>query len=86
MGIEQFLTEEDKLASLKRVQELLRMDIFEGCLKCGYDVTTFDYTTFEMPQIDADTVHNINLIYSLVQKSQALVSIDNKIEELENGV
>lgn len=86
MGIEQFLTESDKLTSLKKIQQILQIDIFELCLKCGYDPDLFDYKNFEMPIIDADEVHNINLIYSLVQKCKALVSVDEKIKALENAI
>ena len=49
MGLEQFLTEEDKTAALQKLIKLLSVDVYTLCLRAGIDPDTFDYVDYSAP-------------------------------------
>lgn len=81
MGIEQFLTSQDKIASLEKLAKMLSIEIYTLCLRAGIDPDTFDHSTYEAP------FGGLNLAYvkDLEARCKSLVAAENKLIELKNA-
>jgi hypothetical protein len=81
MGIEQFLTAEDKIASLEKLTKLLSLDIYTLCLRAGIDPDGFDYLSYEAPNGGL----NVPYLKDLENRSKSLAAAEAKLEELRNA-
>jgi hypothetical protein len=79
MGLEQFLTEEDKVASLTEVRSFMYKELFQMCIRAGIDPMDFEYETWEVPEYTADTRH-LTVMYEVInQTCKNLLIIDRKL-------
>ena len=83
MGLEQFLTTSDKIASLEKLTSLLAADIYFSCLKYGIEPDGFDYAAFEAPS-DGPDVFSPHL-RDLEIKCKSLAAAEQKLAELNNA-
>ena len=80
MDLGQFLTNEEKIASLEHVKRLLSVEIYRICLSNGMNPDTFDYSTYVRP------VGNFDYRLGELEKhSKNLVSLVSKLEDLKNA-
>jgi hypothetical protein len=81
MGLEQFLTENDKRASLEKLTKMLALDIYTLCLRAGIDPDTFSYVDYVVP--------TDGLIPSYTRELEArcksLAAAEQKLAELDNA-
>ena len=49
MVLEQFLTEEDKVASLTEIRSFMYKELFQMCIRVGIDPMDFEYETWVLP-------------------------------------
>ncbi len=79
MGLEQFLTAEDKIASLTDIQSFMYKELYVTCVRAGIDPDTFDYETWVKPEYVMENGH-LNPIYEMMaQMCENLMIIDNKL-------
>lgn len=79
MGLEQFLTEEDKVKSLEQIQQLMYGQLFSMCVRAGIDPEDFDYKTWEAPEITPDNMQLRSLHNSIKHACDSLKVIDSKL-------
>jgi len=79
MGLEQFLTEEDKIKSLEHVQSLMYSQLYSMCVRAGIDPDEFDYKTWQMPEITEENVQLRTMYISIKHTCESLIIIDSKI-------
>jgi hypothetical protein len=79
MGLEQFLTEEDKAASLTEVRSFMYKELFQLCVRAGIDPMDFEYETWETPEYTEDTRHLVSLYGTINQTCKNLIIIDRKL-------
>jgi hypothetical protein len=79
MGLEQFLTEEDKIASLTEVRNLLFRELYALCVRAAIDPDTFEYENWEIPSIDETNTLLQQTYYAIAHASESIVIIDGKI-------
>lgn len=79
MGLEQFLTEEDKIASLTEVRNLLFRELYALCVRAAIDPDTFDYETWEIPSINETNILLQQTYHAIAHASESIVIIDGKI-------
>lgn len=85
MGIEQFLTNSDKVASLNKVKELLAFEIYSLLLRIGIDPEGFDYATYQRPEITVDNDSIAMQLLALEKHINSFISVIKKLEVLENA-
>ncbi len=84
MSLGEFLTTEEKIASLQSIKKSLSMAIYSLCVQLGIDSESFDYSTYVHPNGDSVTgVVNPKLV-ELERHSKNLITVMNKLEELKN--
>ena len=80
MDLGQFLTKEEKIASLEQIKRLLSVEIYKICASTGINPDTFDYSTYACP------VGNVDYrLRELEKHSKNLVSLVSKLEDLKNA-
>ena len=83
MGIEQFLTHEDKLESLTALRAKLVEDITRLVAEIGIDKDSFSIAEYSQPEKKRD-LGKMLMERTLYRHCQSVRSIDIKIEELTN--
>jgi hypothetical protein len=80
MGIEQFMTDDNRAAVLRRIIPALASEIYRLCFVSGIDADEFDYTTYVAP------VEQYALTYhkALAEKCASLKAAVKKLSEIEN--
>ena len=81
MGIEQFLTSQDKIASLEKLAKMLSIEIYMLCLRAGIDPDTFDHSTYDA----SFGCPNLAYVTDLEARCKSLVAAENKLAELNNA-
>lgn len=81
MGIEQFLTSEDKIASLEKLAKMLSLEIYTLCFRAGIDPDNFDHSTYEAPLGGL----TISYVKDLETRCKSLAAAESKLEELKNA-
>jgi hypothetical protein len=79
MGLEQFLTEDDKVAALTEVRSFMYKELFHLCIRVGIDPMDFEYETWEMPEITKDNEHIFAVLSAVNQACINLNIIDRKL-------
>ena len=79
MGLEQFLTEDDKAAALTAVRSFMYTEIFQMCLRVGIDPTDFEYETWVQPGFTKDNRHLAAVYAMITQACESLTIIDRKL-------
>jgi hypothetical protein len=85
MGIESFLTEQDKLASLNKVKSLTSIEIYKLCLRLGIDPDGFDYETYETPVFETYDPSMVSHPVTLKNYCDNLKLVMAKIEAINNA-
>lgn len=83
MGIEQFMTHEDKVESLLSLRGKTVEDIARLLSELEIDESTFNISEYQKPEPGAD-VARLVMKDILYRHCQSVEAIDNKIEELNN--
>ena len=81
MGLEQFLTEADKRASLEKLSKMLAVDIYTLCLRSGIDPDTFSYADYVAPTNGLIPPYTVEL----EAKCRSLAAAEQKLEQLNNA-
>jgi hypothetical protein len=71
----------DKISALYEMKKAISVEVYKLCFRCGLDPDVFDYSSFE-------AVPNTPILsYSgqLDKRCKQMLSIERKIEELENA-
>ena len=79
MGLEQFLTEDDKVAALTAVRSFMYTELFQMCLRAGINPTDFEYETWVMPEFTKDNRHLAAVYVMITQACENLTIIDRKL-------
>lgn len=79
MGLEQFLTEEDKVASLTEIRSFMYKELFQMCIRVGIDPMDFEYETWIIPERTADNQFMYGPLMMLAQTCANLMIIDQKL-------
>ena len=79
MGLEQFLTEEDKVASLTDIRSFMYKELYAMCIRAGVDPDEFNYETWVQPEITEDNRFMIPIYTMLTQTCRNLKMIDKKL-------
>lgn len=79
MGLEQFLTEDDKVAALTEVRSFMYKELFHLCIRAGIDPMDFEYETWEMPEITTDKEHIFSVLSAINQACINLNIVDRKL-------
>ena len=79
MGLEQFLTEDDKAAALASVRSFMYTELFQVCIRAGIDPTDFEYETWVMPELTKDNRHLVPMYIVITQACKNLIIIDAKL-------
>jgi hypothetical protein len=83
MGIEQFLSAEDKKAALTEVKSLLEREIYFLCLKHGIDTDTIDIETFTVQGVVGAGPSSM-MGYSIIETHcKNLVAVNAKLASME---
>lgn len=81
MGIEQFLTNEDKLSSLEKIKKLIAIEIYSLCIRASFDPDDFDYETYYPPV----NYREIPYLEHLTRQCDAMKVVVQKIEQINNA-
>ena len=81
MGIEQFLTNEDKLSSLEKIKKLIAIEIYSLCLRASIDPDEFDYSTY-IPPVN---YREIPYLEMLTKQCNSLKIVEQKIQDISNA-
>jgi hypothetical protein len=79
MGLEQFLTEEDKVASLTEIRSFMYKELFQLCIRAGIDPMDFEYETWEIPEYTEENRHLAQMYGTINQTCKNLIIIDRKL-------
>jgi hypothetical protein len=79
MGLEQFLTEEDKAAALTDIRSFMYKELFQMCIRAGIDPMDFEYETWEVPEITEENKFLTPMYMMLAQTCKNLMIIDRKL-------
>jgi hypothetical protein len=79
MGLEQFLTEEDKAAALTEVRSFMFQELFQVCIRAGINPTDFEYETWVQPELTKDNRHLVPIYIVITQACENLIIIDRKL-------
>ena len=77
----EFSEVESKISALYEMKKAISVEVYKLCFRCGLDPDVFDYSSFE-------AVPNTPIFsYSgqLDKRCKQMLSIEKKIEELENA-
>ena len=79
MPLEDFISAEDKVASLEALRARTFNEVYTLCVRLGIDVDTFDYETWELPERTEENV-SIYTNFRMIQRMcESLKIIDSKI-------
>jgi hypothetical protein len=81
MGLEQFLTAEDKVASLTEVRSFMYKELFQMCIRVGIDPMDFEYETWQIPEYTQENIHLAGMYGIVNQTCKNLMIIDRKLAE-----
>ena len=84
MGIEQLMTNSEKIQTLTRLKSLLSSEIYSLCIQSGMEPDTFDYSTYASPGQAKATV-NILQLQLLEKQCKKLILVMSKLEGLNNA-
>lgn len=79
MGLEQFLTEEEKVASLEEVRSFMFKELFQMCIRVGIDPMDFEYETWVLPERTEENQFMYSPLMMLAQTCKNLIIIDQKL-------
>lgn len=79
MGLEQFLTAEDRLASLQALRGRTFSELYGLCVRVGIDPDTFDYETWTLPEEDDLNRPYHAALRAVARMCETLQIIDSKI-------
>jgi len=79
MGLESFLTAEDKVAALEALRSRTFSELFTTCIRMGIDVETFEYETWELPEKTEENSAVYMNFYMIERMCESLKIIDSKI-------
>jgi hypothetical protein len=83
MGIEQFMTHEDKVESLLFLREKIAEDIVRLLSELEIDESSFSAAEYQKPELRVGAVR-FTMENTLYRHCQSIGAIDNKIEEINN--
>lgn len=81
MGIENFLTDAEKIETLNKIKSLLSVEIYSMCIKLGIDPDDFEYGSYSAANATASQMTQSTLLESHCQKLSIVVQ---KLESIEN--
>lgn len=79
MGLEQFLTAEDKVAALETLRNRTFSELYSLCIRAGVDPDTLDYDTWEIPPRDEDNESHYTTLMAVLRLCNMLKIIDQKL-------
>ena len=79
MGLESFLTAEDKTAALEALRSRTFSELFTTCIRMGIVVETFEYETWELPEKTEENSPVYMNFYMIERMCESLKIIDSKI-------
>lgn len=79
MGLEQFLTAEDKIASLETLRARTFSELYTICLRAGLDPDTVEYETWVLPAENDDNTMSYTLLRAVSRLCETLKIIDSKL-------
>jgi len=82
MGLEQFLTAEDKVAALTDIRSFMFKELFQMCIRVGIDPMDFEYETWVLPERTEDNQFMYSPLMMLSQTCKNLIIIDQKLAQL----
>jgi hypothetical protein len=82
MGIDQFLTDVEKIETLNRLKSVLSVEIYSMCVKLGIDPDNFEYVSYSATNAPASQMTQFTLLESHCQKLSTVVQ---KLESIENA-
>lgn len=81
MGIDQFLTDDEKVEELNRIKSILSVEIYSMCVRLGIEPDNFDYSSYSAINAPASQMTQFTLLESHCKK---LSTIMQKLESIEN--
>jgi hypothetical protein len=79
MALEDFLTAEDKIASLEALRNRTFSELYTICIRMNIDTDSFEYETWQAPERTAEN-DAIYVNYNMIQRMcESLKIIDSKI-------
>lgn len=82
MGINNFLTNAEKIETLNRLKSVLSSEIYSMCVKLGIEPDTFEYASYSATNAPPSQMTQFTLLESHCQKLSTVVQ---KLEGLENA-
>ena len=79
MGLEQFLTEEDKAASLQALRSRTFSELYGLCVRAALDPDSIDYETWELPELNESNQNYHVVLRTIARMCETLRIIDSKI-------
>jgi hypothetical protein len=79
MGLEAFLTAEDKTAALEALRSRTFSELYTSCIRMGIDVDTFEYETWELPEQTPENTPVFVNFHMIQRMCESLKIIDSKI-------
>lgn len=79
MGLEQFITEENKIASLTSLRNRLFEELYSLCIRAAIDPDEMDYLTWTTPEYNENNSGIYNVLETIGRMCQSLKIIDQKI-------
>jgi hypothetical protein len=79
MGLEDFLSAEDKVAALEALRNRTFSELYTTCIRAGVDPDTLDYETWELPPQDETNTMQYTLLIAVLRLCNMLKIIDLKI-------
>ena len=82
MGIDQFLTDAEKIEALIKIKTVLSIEIYSMCVKLGIEPDDFDHSSYNAENSPKSQMTQFALLESHCKKLSAVVK---KIESIENA-
>lgn len=79
MGLEQFLTAEDKVAALTVLRERTFTELYSLCVRAAIDPDTVDYETWQMPEDVTPENPLFTALGTIARMCETLRIIDTKL-------
>ncbi len=79
MGLGDFLTAEDKVASLQALRGRTFSELYGMCVRVGIDPDLMDYETWTLPELDELNKSYHAALRAIARMCETLKIIDNKI-------
>jgi hypothetical protein len=79
MGLEDFLTAEDKLASLEALRVRTFSELYTACIRVGIDPDSFEYDSWTLPEHSSENNHIYQGLMTIARMCESLKIIDSKL-------